>query len=408
MIQISFILSLCILAAVVVCVAMAAATMALPPKNTVMLTDLQGAVTPMAYLASIALDYDGSSGIYNAHFFVGKNKVQAAFDTGSARFIVSTKECGECAGADYHPVQSEIVLDAQSGGKTFCQEKVMYVSQTDTIQVFSDTVQFPLVGMDACDLDGKEAKSAKPMNTLFISSFPVGGIVENSGDSAHNILGMSGVVSVNITQHNGKGKYVVQSCQLSDSPHYESAVLQSVAEYNKSVGEPLMWSIQFFRNRSAGAFVSFRRPMLRCSSVRYVPAVRVLPGAPNDLVGTPWRYYVVRVKKARTHVGEMPIHGFPKFLIIDTGTTQFMLPPAVNAADVQRQGLVLTLEGDVELAWKNPQAYNDDTTTVFENMTEEVASLFSKNNEVGIFGNLAMLGMYIEFTFGEQRLVGFG
>jgi hypothetical protein len=353
-------------------------------------------------LPDIMLQWAPATGTYNIAFVIGDDgflvrrpTMHAAFDTGSAHFIVASKHCKTCnkESPKYDSPAHLELKDEQRDGVAPCQTSVMYVSQSDTIRMFSDT-------LNITKTVGKAPGT--PATTITIRNFPVGGIVAHSGASSMNVFGMSGVVT---SKRNGKNMFVTPACQLSGEPQFESAMLQAVVAHGKGT-HPLLWSIQCAANRRDGATVAFGKK--HGTGVAYTPAVRVLPDAPSELAGTPWRYYVVEVVHARTLRNNIPLPRFPKYLLVDTATTQFLVPSETTSTDTLRgHGLKLTLAGDVTLQWASSTADDDGDTPMFEGMSSSTASNFSKDLNVGIMGALAMRGMYIEFGLEEPRTIGF-
>lgn len=353
----------------------------------------------------ISLFFDAPSSSYRAAFTVGKDNVNAAFDSGSAQFIVATTSCNACSGPTYDPKKSNAssIKDLTGSSNSSCKTTLSYASQSSTVQLFADTLAFARVPEPPCKGSTQQI-GQQAVSDLVITDFPVGGILINSGSTAANVLGMSGVMTT--TKSSDGSKYLLPTCQYSDTPAFESPVLQSIAEYNKSIGEANLWSVRFAQARSDGASVSFRKNVNSCGIVQYTDAVRVIPDAPSALVGTPWRYYVVKVNAATTYSGES-LPNFPQYLLVDTGTSQFLVPGATSADTLQSQGLVLTLDGGVKLTWQTPSGYNNGSVNLFANMGDDLAQAFSTSSNVGIMGNMAMLGRYIEFTLDMPRKIGF-
>lgn len=366
----------------------------------------------------IHLAWNDDTKTYDIQLTIGSNKVSAAFDTGSAQLVVRTSDCKSCTGTSYIPTDSassRAVLNTAGPKKTLCRTSIAYVSQTDTLQIYSDTVSFPRVLASNCTADLSTLNRTSP---LVVNEFPIGGIVANTGHSSVNVFGMSGVMSTNQAIPGQAEKYLMPSCQETSVPTYESPVLQAIST-NTSV--PLVWSIRFAAHRADGALVSFGKTQ-RCGSstakdLKVTKCVRTLPDPPSELVGTPWRYYVIQIRSATTAVNTYPLPDFPQYLLVDTATTQFMVPGNTSADMLTQYGLILTLDNDEgsTLTWSGFQTaqgneqedYDPSQTNLFTHMSDQIASEFSLSGCVGILGTLAMRGRYIEFAFGSVRTIAF-
>jgi hypothetical protein len=368
----------------------------------------------------IHLTWNDDTKTYDIQLVIGTNKVSAAFDTGSAQLVVRTSDCKSCTGSSYVPTDStssRAILNTNTGGnkKTLCRTSIAYVSQTDTLQIYSDTVSFPRVLATNCTADLSTLSRTSP---LVVKEFPIGGIIANTGHSSVNVFGMSGVMSTNQATPGQADKYLMPSCQETSEATYESPVLQAIST-NTTV--PLVWSIRFAAHRADGALVSFGTTQ-RCGSVapdlKVTKCVRSLPDAPSALVGTPWRYYVIHVRSATTAVNTYPLQDFPEYLLVDTATTQFMVPGNTSVDILTQYGLILTLENEEgsTLTWAGSQEaqgveledYDPSDTALFTHMSDQIASEFSLSGSVGILGALAMRGRYMEFAFGSIRTIAFG
>ena len=365
----------------------------------------------------IPLHWNRLTKTYDVAMTAGSSEVTAAFDTGSAGMILRTPACVTCKGAKvYTPSHGGAVEDATH---TLCRSSISYVSQTNVLQMYSDTVTFKRV----LQQDGATPGAAAA--ALVIADFPIGGMVESYGhhDSV-NVLGVSGEKSLNQAQSGASPSFPTSTCRSTATSTYESALLQAVAAAT-APNVPLKWSIRFSAERErGGASVALGSAQTHQGPLITVPAVRRLPDAPTDMVGTPWRYYVVEVRGAR-HAscpggggsrGGTELHGFPKHLIIDTATTQFMIPGAISPAKLATHGLVITLNNaeQSELTWpgktlgsasENKQDYGNGEadTPLFAHMPDAISREFSAaGSSVGILGALAMRGRYIEFTFAPE------
>lgn len=360
---------------------------------------LAGAALPSNTQPVIPLAWSSETGTYNITFQVGVDTITAAFDTGSAQFIVATDNCTTCTGAAYVPTKSPTAKAILNTSDSLCRLTKYYGSQTDTIQMYSDTVSIPRIFAGTCT--GAVTGSPTQPAPIVIQDFPVGGIMTNSGNTSTNVFGMSGVQCVTRAQN---GQYLMPTCQVTESPQFISSLIESFSIESAKKSVPMIWSIKFAPIRDNGAVVSFGSLPYACKvRVAYTPAVSVLPNTTSALASTPWRYYVIEVESATTYIGEVPLPNFPKYLMIDTGTTQFEIPNTTSAVTLQSQGLVITLANSngSKLFWTGTD--ND----LFANMPDSLASNFSSDHQVGILGCFAMLGRYIEFTFGSPRMIGF-
>lgn len=364
-------------------------------------------------LPVIPLVWDSSTGTYNISIYVGTDFVHAAFDTGSAQFVVTTDECKTCSGSIYIPTRSPsafAVLDGASSKDrhALCRASISYVSQSDTLQIYGDTVTIPRTL--APDCLGRPRYSSEDVAPITVTHFPVGGIIANTGHSSVNVFGMSGVMT-EARDPRDSSLYILPSCQTSTEPIYESPILQAISMYNRGLDEPMVWSMRFAHDRADGASVMFRKSKNACDRpLFHTPAVRVIPDAPSKLVGTPYRYYVIEVESAATYHGSVPLPSFPRYLLVDTATTQFMVPAKTSVDTLRKKGLVLTLasSGGSKLEWPGSREDDHYGTSMYTEMPDGVASEFSHSHNVGILGNLAMRGRYIEFVFEHPRTIGFG
>lgn len=371
------------------------------------------AATEQVLTSVIPLTWDPSTGTYNIHFFVGNNLVHAAFDTGSAHVVVSTDACSSCSGPTYDPHKSQssyAVVDSRRGEGAMCRAQISYVSQSNTLQMYTDTVTIPRALAPDCLGRASVPSDGTVIPSLVVHDFPIGGIVHNTGQSSVNVFGMSGVVT---PEHPETTRmYTLPTCQLSTEPMYESPILQAVFMYTKAHNEPMVWAVRFAPRRSDGATVMFRQQTSACDRplVR-VKAVTQLPDGASDLVRTPYRYYAIEVVRARTYHGSTPLPHFPRIMLVDTATTQVMVPGQTDAALLNRNGLVLTVRtidgSDRDLEW--PLSSDDSHLGVpmFMHMPDETANEFSHTRTVGILGVMAMRGRYIEFAFDEPRTIAF-
>lgn len=383
--------------------------------------------TSAAALDVIPLRWDPQALVYMVSFRVGAvNTVDAAFDTGSAQFVVATSACASCTGRLYDPAASPSSLalydPRSSGGKELCQTVIAYGSQTDTITMFRDTLRFersslpqPSVLCAATTLDAALA-TAHAGVPFVIDAFPVAGVTANTGSSSLNVFGMSAVKSVTKLG----ALYLLPSCQTSRVPAYESAMLQAAAGYllNNSPSTDMVWSMALGAQSGFFLFAALR---LDCMAVHYTPLVPSLPTADSPLSRTPGRYYVVRVASwTVTPQGgaTVPLDGAPAMLVVDTGTTTCMVAPAAAATmSALKPGdvSVLTLRNSGgSNSGPSPQiTFTAASTTfgggspVFTPISSSLATTFSSDGSVGILGATALRGLYIEFNLTRQ-LMGVG
>lgn len=372
--------------------------------------------------------------------------VTSAFDSGSSRFIVATAACSECTSDTYNPATSStsvVVYDATTpGSQNPCTSQVAYVSQTNTVQQYADTLTMPRVAMPtawaSCGSPPNLPVGA-PAQSFAITGFPIGGITSASGTgggkvSTANVFGMAPVqaatvidVSTRKVQFPGFGpdgvailpapgaprmQYYLPYCEIDSAPGYESALLQSVQYYNRaSTGpsEDLEWCMAV---DGVKGFVLFTTPPPQlldglcggASSLKKTPMVPSPAGSdPTTLTGTPYRYYIVGVTSATADGVAIP--NFPSQLMVDTGTTISQIPGdgAADALLAAKSSVVITLTGGVQLV------YNDIARTVtpaFEAMAPEVAVSFSPTMSLGIWGAKAMMGRFIDFNI-TQKWIGF-
>lgn len=372
---------------------------------------LGGAGIISKYVSVIPLSWNPDAGIYNITFMVGTNQVTAAFDTGSAELVVATEQCNTCTGAPYVPTQSPTsvaLLDSQSDSQSLCRSVKSYGSQQDTVQVYSDDVSIPRVIATPCSYTPVTVAGQRQPQPIIIKGCPVEGIISNTGSSSLNVFGVCGVQCVSMTPDH---QFELPTCQVSESPQFISPIIETFALEAAKTSTVMVMGIAFAPHRDDGAIVTFQpRPMTCERPVAYTPAIKNIPAAPSDLVGTDWRYFVVKVLSATSYNGKTTYTGFPEYLMIDTGTTNFMLPSSVSADDITRQGLVITLAdaSNAKLSWSNSVEDSiDGSTSMFTNMPDSLSRSFSTDMNVGIMGCLAMRGRYIEFTFGTPRMIGF-
>jgi hypothetical protein len=377
------------------------------------------ALAPAA-LDVIPLRWDPQALVYMVTLQVGANTVDAAFDTGSALFVVATSACSSCTGALYDPAASKASLalyDPRGAKNTLCQSVIAYGSQTDTITMFRDTLTFARKSLAQpsvlCTTKSPSValRVAGAGPTFVVDAFPVAGVTNNTGSSSLNIFGMSSVLSVSRL-----GKYyLLPSCQLSTQPADESAMLQAVAGYlaNTAPNVDMVWSMAL---DESGGFFLFSALRLPCLDVCYTPLVQSLPTANSELSRSPRRYYVVRVARwvVTSNGVTRALPGAPAQLVVDTGTTNCMLPAAAAAVMSGLSGgdvAVLTLASAPSTTCAPTLTFTAASTTfgaagipVFSAMPDDLSQTFSSDGSVGILGATAMRGLYFEFNLTQQRL----
>ena len=385
----------------------------------------------------IPLFWDGDASIYLVNFRVGTSNVSAAFDTGSARFVVATQAlAGGAVGSYYNTSTSPTsipVIDPRSNQP--CQASIAYVSQTDVIQVYQDTVIFPRLMMDSNDLCTMQItpvlQQSNPASPLTIEKFPVGGIVQSGGQSSLNVLGMSGVMSV--TKWNGQ--YLLPSCLTSPTPAHESALVQAFASYYETSSQDVIWSMMlgtppFFPPSSStssssatqvSGMVVFAPLVIPCITPVFTPMVSSLTNASSALSATPYRYYIVEVMYCAIGVigsdlsTYTKLPNFPKYMMVDSGTTSVLIPgpsassnvAALNSISPGTQA-VLVLVGNVVITYGTADVvFGAQSNAVFQPMDDGTATAFSSNQDVGILGCTGLRNLYVEFNL-SKNIIGFG
>ena len=381
-------------------------------------------------LKVIPLTWSPSGSVYVVAFAVGKDTVEAAFDTGSARFIVATNACSGCDNTKYNPVTSAdaIALIDPRKQRTvieplrpteigthqdiLCSDTVSYVSQSNSIVMYRDTVTFPrrtVLGDSICDGTSIDAILTASVSApvLTVTDFPVGGITKTSGSTALNVFGMSGVLSVTKV---GK-QFLLPSCQVSDAESFEAATIQAIALYYTARGQPVVWS-QYIGVQTG--FMLFGALQLPCETVQYVRMIKELTQSSNDVDRTPWRFYTVNVFSIEVDGVALP--HIPKQFIVDTGATQTQLPGPYAASTASRinnaTSVVITLGSgtarDVAklkyTASETRYASSFGSQPVFTAMPDNVAQLFSSSMDVGMLGVTAMRNTYVEYDLTNRRI----
>jgi hypothetical protein len=398
----------------------------------------------LADVEAIPLTWNGST--YMVTMLVGTSPVTAVFDTGSSEFVVGMKGCVSCTSTTYDPTTSPTAvllvdprlaaianitnLDPQTLAKystILCRSEAAYVSQTDSIQMYQDVVSFPrrtLHTPDLCGVPGDNAllasmAAAPRTDSLVITDFPVGAVYQVTGSSNLNVLGMSAVLSVTKIEVDGQSLFLMPSCQTILRPAHESPVVSALAmHYGPSTD--LVWS-QYILPGQAGGWLVFGPMYIPCLRPTYVNMVQRLPFAEEGIPATTMRYYVVNVRSMvilHADGTQTPLADAPVSLVVDTGTTQFMLPGEAGVQSILNMApatdvLALTL-GDktssVTLHYSGsalgvgPAESAEPIVTI---LPAASASIFSSKLDVGILGCTAMRGLYIEYNLTQYK-IGFG
>jgi hypothetical protein len=369
----------------------------------------------------LPLYWNPNLGVYMARLTIGaKNgaKIWTAVDTGSSRFVVNMYDYdGSGTGA---PLADPRDADAKQ-----CTATVTYVSQTSNLQMFTDTLLFPQHEIDWSTLCTGQPVSVS-QTVLAIDDFAIG-VSKSSGlPGGHNhvnVLGLSAVRTHEKSKIAGKHTYFLpSSCQTSEMPAYESPVVRAAHALLQKRDLPLVWAICFLNISGEHehamrprAFISFGPVRLPCLTPSYTPMVSELQRASSAMGRVPGRYYVIEVEKCVCGDASgslLPLKGFPKYLLVDTGTTQFLLPGRhgnQNAAALNglaaNQRAYIVLVGGATIPFHNDNvSYNDDNAPVFGVLEDSVARNFSEDLDTGIFGCTAMRDMYIEFDCARQRI----
>ena len=379
----------------------------------------------------IPLFWDPQGLLYEVHFSAGKSVIAAAFDTGSTNFIVSTTAI---APTNSYDTSTGTPVPASNGAGT-CTTTVNYVSQSNTVQVFLDTLSFRnklIQSSTLCSQDVTAVVTAGAAAPDFqIAQFPVGATVKSTGSSPLNVLGMAAVQATSIPS----------VCKTYAAPAYVSPVIQSIAEYDAAATPPrdVIWSMMIgtplsFVSKSTAqddsqpaGFMIFGPMSVPCLAPVFTPMVAQLPSAPG-LGSTPYQYYVAQVSYCAIGKTGAPVAsfvkfaGFPKYLLIDSGTTLALIPgangpatcAAINAVG-PGQTVILVLAGDVTITYATADVTyqapsgggRTSTQRVFAAMDDATAANFSTTKDVGILGCTALRNLYVEFNLTSKKM-GFG
>lgn len=394
------------------------------------------AAVPLSDAIPMRWNVAGSS--YLVDFSVGGSAVSAVMDSGSAQFIVATTECGTCTGTRYDPPASTtaiVLLDPRKGSgvgsngvvtpgdatqyaSQLCTYQAGYVSQTDSVQMYEDTVTFPRVKLPLPALCTTRPSvllsSVTAAPPLTVTQFPVGGIYANTGSSSANVLGMSGVLTTRtMAGPDGTTLYITPSCQTVAKPAYESPVIQAIAQYYEALGLSTVWS--HFLGETTGVLMFAPPPS--CVPLYRVPLVSTLPRAVS-IGATPWRYYVVNVVRMQIRnpaANSVTPLAAPRYFIVDSGTTQCQLP---GSAGPETADLASGISGsqllDIVVGVGSQTAtltYIPADVTfsagavslpVFAAMPASEAASFSADLDVGILGNTALRNFFVSYDLGRM------
>lgn len=423
-----------------------------PAVTSVVGSPLAGGVRGNVYKV-IPVTWAASSGEFMVRFQSGVDAVTAVMDTGSAQFLVATSKCGTCTGPTYDPDNSSTAIAlvdprklatsntalptgpiapsaASQYASLLCTSTVSYVSQSNTVQTYQDTVTFPRTTISEQTLCSPSRLSqvvtaSQPSAPLVVTDFPVSGIVSNTGSSSLNVLGLSGVMTTTTITENGKKQFLLPSCQTADVAVFESPLLQAVALYYKNLGLAAVWS-QYLGVESG--FIVFGPVQVSCLSVARVPLVDTLPTASDSVAATKYRYYVVAVVKMTitdASGNEQALPNPPAYFILDSGTTTVQIPSGrdgMQFLDMDPGSRATITVGNPDGATADLVYTHDDlhyaqtdgsTSPIMSVMDDGPATAFASAKDVGILGNLGMRNMYIEYTLGSStnnytnRTVGF-
>jgi hypothetical protein len=374
--------------------------------------------------------------LYEVHLTAGKSKVTAAFDTGSTNFIVATPASSSTNYYDTSTGKSITKADGSS-----CVNTVSYVSQSNTVQVFLDTLSFPqkvIQSQELCTQNvTRVVNDGTSSQNFTISPFPVGATIKTTGASSMNVLGMAGVMQTEIAS----------ICKTFPQPVHVSPVIRSFAKYyqnlkqtDPSANADVVWSMmlgtpQSFTGGStadddteaAGFIVFGPLSVPSCLAPVFTPMVPTLPSAPG-IGSNPYQYYVVEVVscsigKIADAIGPYTkFPNFPTYLLVDTGTTLCLIPGISGAATTQAinnvgadEMVLLTLKGGVVITYQAGDVKyqsGGQMANVFQAMDDATAANFSTvdsngNYSVGILGCTAMRNLYVEFNLSNST-IGFG
>ena len=356
----------------------------------------------------------------------GNSTIQAAFDTGSAKLVVATDPSQSYSRTYAAPSALVQLNDAERNSTGFCSFVQSYGSQSVQVNAYSGTVVFPRSIIDLTELCSSQDLNATlaslipptPKTTLTLPNFPIYGAAPGSAASTP-IVNVFGMCPVQTTQMQGS-QFVTPACQLVPQAVYESQICQSFAEFYKD--SDLIWTMMLSdvpkqaSNQTVNGFVAFGQVNIPCLRPQFIDLVSTLPKATNTLTRTPFRYYVVIVVSCvlRDSSGDKPL-GVPKYLMLDTGTTNVQLPVANTDTITALNGLgpgqtaLLTLGepgASVTLTWTTADARWGDDRKTFAPIEAGLAYGLSSDNDVGILGSTGMHNLFMEFNLSTKQ-VGF-
>ena len=400
------------------------------------------------YVEAIPLTW--STSVYTAAFMVGVSPVTAVLDSGSSEFVVAMDGCGSCTDSAYNPTESPTAVllidprlaalanitsldpkDVARYSTILCRSVTSYVSQSDSIQMYQDVVSFPRRTLHTPNVCGSSlygsgsgaagstslASSGAPRtDPLVITDFPVGAVYAVTGSSNLNVLGMSAVLSSTTIRVNGQTVFLMPSCQVITRPAHESPVISALAMHYGTAAD-LIWSIYLYPG-TGGGWLVFGPMVIPCRQPQYVNMVQQLPNAAPGITATPMRYYVVAVQSMYILRGNGTVTTLtdaPTALLVDTGTTETMLPGEAGVQtildmDPVLDKLVLVLgdsQGTVKLRYSGATLGVGTPNPMVTLLPPPTASAFSSALDVGILGCTAMRNMYLEFNITQFKF-GFG
>lgn len=381
-------------------------------------TELAGGLGKAAPVA-VPLKWAGS--LYTADVTIGRGAgtrpVPVAFDTGSSQLVVCTDACTSgCAQGTCFPVAACTPVPG-------CTTTVGYVSQSDNVQMFDAPVSFDGVGLTLhCGANTDTLATALTSilaavhgsltSPLVVQGCPVAGVTSVTalgGSTAQNVMGMSSVAC----HSTGSGSFRCPWCMDFSSPVIESSLLQALVNANQPIGHASRWAFYLGSAATGAGFFCLGTPRVgETESADFtsvacpgsstpllspsIPLVPVVPTAPSGgLASSPYRYYVVRAT-----VNYAPQ---VKYLILDTGTTQVLLPGLNTGAS--------GLGGNLKITFQSPDGTRNLWTLdyasglqpgMLANMDAGTAGDFSSALDVGILGCTGMRGLYIEFDIAPR------
>lgn len=352
--------------AVVVVVARRRAAAAAPPPPTarapsVLLLGAAPATLPMWWLPEVA--------VFGVRLMAGAGAAvaHAVVDGGSSRCLLA----------------SEVGFQPGGGKRTPCGGRVAYVSHAAHVETWQDTVVFP---------------DAAP-GPLAVRAFPVS-VATTAG--AVSVLGLSAVRA-----------QAASACHAAGA--FESPLLQALVD----AGAPPVWSVGVLpggQGAGGGAAGWLRLAPAPAGAVQCaVPLVPALDRASTAFGRVPGRYFVVAL--AAIEVDGRPLAGVPRRLVVDTGTTQTLLPGAGGVAAVAQLLRVLApsrrpaaarvhlvLAGGVRLALQPRHAWYGPSLSQPALAELTNPGIFSVDGDVGVLGCMALGGRVAEFDAGAGLL----